>query len=507
MRLTIRARLFCLTALTLVLMLVLGIDGYRGVAGAGKGLERVLSTNRTLRIHLEGDMMHDALRADVLAAFLAESPADWTQVNENLRDHAGNFRRLIEANNATADAEAKAALREVGSALDKYISSAEAVVAAAHVDKAGAKALLPGFLATFEDLEGRLSAVSDRIEASAGAAQLDAQGIIAGSKTVGTTIFVISLVLLLTVATWIVRGITSGIANLVGTIGEIQSTRDLSKRVAVQSQDEFARLAECFNSLVVELQTIIGDVGRSAAEINDGAGQVSSSSQLMASGAAEQASSLERITQSLTTLSNLTDQTAQITGRANALSTDSQRAADRVASELKNMSSAMNEIKSASEEVGKVNRVIDEIAFQINLLALNAAVEAARAGEAGKGFAVVAEEVRSLAQRSAKAAKETAALIESSTTRAERGVQIASAVGTALGEIATVTTKVNGMLREIAAAAGSQAKGVSDIRGGINSLEKVSRQAAANAEHLAGASQQTAGQVQSMGELVGRFRL
>lgn len=507
MRLTIRARLFCLTSLALVLMLVLGINGYRGVAGAGAGLDRVLSTNRTLRNHLEGDMMHDALRADVLAAFLAESATEWTQVNENLRDHAGNFRRLIEANNATADAEAQAALRVVGPSLDKYISSAESVVAAAQVDKAGAKAMLPGFLAIFEDLEGRLSDVSDRIETSVGAAQQGAQGIIVSSKSMGMTIFVVSLILLLTVATWIVRSITSGIANLIGTITEIQSTRDLSKRVTVRSRDEFGRLAECFNSLVVELQTIIADVSRSAAQINDGAGQVSSSSHQLASGAAEQTSSLERITQSLTTLSNLTDQTAQITGRANALSTDSQRAADRVAAELKNMSSAMNEIKSASEEVGKVNRVIDEIAFQINLLALNAAVEAARAGEAGRGFAVVAEEVRSLAKRSAKAAKETAALIESSTTRADRGVQIASAVGTALGEIATVTTKVNGMLREIAAAAGSQAKGVSEIRGGINSLEKVSRQAAANAEHLAGASQQTVGQVQSMGELVGRFRL
>ncbi len=165
----------------------------------------------------------------------------------------------------------------------------------------------------------------------------------------------------------------------------------------------------------------------------------------------------------------------------------------------------MDEIRAASAEVGKVNSAVDEIAFQINLLALNAAVEAARAGEAGRGFAVVAEEVRNLAQRSAKAAKETSALIDSAMTRAEAGVQIASSVGEALGNIAIVTTQVNDMLRDIATAANSQAQGVAEIRGGIGALEKVSRQAAANAETLAGASQRAAVQVRVMGDLVGRF--
>jgi methyl-accepting chemotaxis protein len=275
----------------------------------------------------------------------------------------------------------------------------------------------------------------------------------------------------------------------------------------VTSHDELGRLAECFNELVVELQGIISEVNRGATEIDGGAEQMSSSSRVMASGASEQAESLGRITRSLTTLSDLTDKTTQITGRANSLSSDSQKAADRVSDELKTMSTAMDEIRSASAEVGKVNRAVDEIAFQINLLALNAAVEAARAGEAGRGFAVVAEEVRNLAQRSAQAAKETSALIDSAMTRAERGVQIAGSVGEALGNIAVVTTQVNDMLRDIAAAATSQAQGVADIRGGIGALEKVSRQAAANAETLAGASQQTAVQVRVMGELVGRFKL
>ncbi|MBL8266172.1 MAG: HAMP domain-containing protein [Steroidobacter sp.] len=508
MQLTIKARLFSLAALTVASMLALGLSSYRGMTEAVDGLTSVFATSRALRNHLEGDMMHDALRADVLSSLLAQSPDEWQAVNTSLREHADHFREMIAENDKTVtDPELRKALHEVGPVLESYISSAESVIATAHTDVAKARAMLPAFIVTFEELEGQLAGISDRIQASASAAEENAQSATAAARWREVGILVLMLIITVSVATWIVRSISGGINRLVGTITEIQQTRDLSKRVAVTSQDELGRLAQCFNALVLELQGIISEVNRGTTDIDGGAAQMSSSSRVMASGAAEQAESLGRITRSLTTLSGLTDQTAQITGRANHLSVDSQRAADRVGEELKAMSTAMDEIRTASAEVGKVNRAVDEIAFQINLLALNAAVEAARAGEAGRGFAVVAEEVRSLAQRSAKAAKETSALIDSAMTRAERGVQIASSVGDALGNIAVVTTQLNDMLREIATAANSQAQGVADIRGGIGALEKVSRQAAANAETLAGASQQTAVQVRVMGELVGRFKL
>jgi methyl-accepting chemotaxis protein len=508
MKFTIRARLFCLAGLTLVSMLALGLSSYRGMTEAVDGLVSVFATSRSLRNHLEGDMMHDALRADVLASLLAQTPDEWKEVNASVREHAEHFREMIKANDAmVTDPELRSALREVSPVLDNYIRSAETVIAAAQRDPASARTMLPKFTADFEELEGRLSDISDRIQESAAAAETHAQASTAAARIRELLILLAALIVTIVAATWIVRSISGGISSLVGTITEIQHTRDLSKRVNVASHDELGRLAECFNSLIVELQGIIAEVNRGAAEIDGGAEQMSSSSRVMASGAAEQAQGLGRITRSLTTLSSLTDQTAKITSRANSLSSDSQRAADRVGEELKTMASAMDEIKTASAEVGKVNRAVDEIAFQINLLALNAAVEAARAGEAGRGFAVVAEEVRSLAQRSARAAKETSALIDSAMTRAERGVQIASTVGDSLGNITVVITQVNGMLREIATAANSQAQGVADIRGGIGALEEVSRQAAANAETLAGASQQTAVQVRVMGELVGRFKL
>jgi methyl-accepting chemotaxis protein len=282
---------------------------------------------------------------------------------------------------------------------------------------------------------------------------------------------------------------------------------DLTKRLDQSSTDELGSMALWFNKFVAKLEGILSEIRKGAAEIDAGSSQVSSTSQSVASGASQQAASLEEISASLEEMNAMTERNAQNASTAVNRSDDAQTRANQCKDQMVRMSEAMGAIKQSSDSIAKVLKVIDEIAFQTNLLALNAAVEAARAGEAGKGFAVVAEEVRNLAQRSAQAARETAAMIEESTTRADRAVSICSDVDSSLRTIVAGTREVNELLSQIANASREQAQGIGQINSGVTELDKVTQQNAGNSEELAAASEQTAAQVASLKHVVAQFRV
>ncbi len=302
------------------------------------------------------------------------------------------------------------------------------------------------------------------------------------------------------------RSLVRPIRNLVGAFHEL-AAGDLTCAVDVHSNDEVGELAASFNTFTERLRETLRRVKLGAAELNVGSQQVSLSSQQLATGASRQAASLQEISASIEEMSSMTSQNADHARQASSLSEDSQHSADRGQSEMAEMSRAMAQIKESSAEISNIIQVIDDIAFQTNLLALNAAVEAARAGEAGKGFAVVAEEVRTLARRSAEAAKNTANLIEESNRRADNGVTLADRVGGALEEIVASTRKVNTLLSEIASASGEQADGINQINRGVTQLDGVTQGTAANAEELASSSEEAAAQVMSLEALVASFKL
>ncbi|MDH4321353.1 MAG: methyl-accepting chemotaxis protein [Desulfobulbaceae bacterium] len=256
-----------------------------------------------------------------------------------------------------------------------------------------------------------------------------------------------------------------------------------------------------------DLNKLISEILNATEQIASGSGQVSDSSQALSQGATEQAASLEEITSSMTQMASQTKLNAENATQANQLAGQTRGAAEGGNAKMQEMVTAMGEINEAGQNISKIIKVIDEIAFQTNLLALNAAVEAARAGRHGKGFAVVAEEVRNLAARSAKAAKETAELIESSVEKTKNGTKIAEATSEALAEIVNSVTKVTDLVGEIAAASNEQAQGISQTNQALGQIDQVTQQNTASAEESAAASEELSGQAMHMKEMMSRFKI
>ena len=258
-------------------------------------------------------------------------------------------------------------------------------------------------------------------------------------------------------------------------------------------------------SIVRPIRDVADTLSAGAEQTTAAAGQVSSASQSLAEGASEQAASLEETSSSLEEMASMAKRNAASAESARQLSSQSRQAAEAGTAGMQAMTVAMDDIKASSGSIAKIIRTIDEIAFQTNILALNAAVEAARAGEAGMGFAVVAEEVRNLAQRSARAAKETASNIETAIAKSEQGVHISSTVAEALAEILEKTRKVDELVAEVAAASIEQSQGIAQVNTAVTQIDKVTQSNAANAEETASAAEELNAQAQTLTGAVGEL--
>lgn len=254
--------------------------------------------------------------------------------------------------------------------------------------------------------------------------------------------------------------------------------------------------------LVGRITAITDNLQESSQQVGTASKQLSEASQSLAKGASEQAASIEETSASIEEMSSMTKQNAGNATEARGLAAEARDNADNGMTAMTRMSQAIVDIKASSDETAKIIKTIDDIAFQTNLLALNAAVEAARAGEAGKGFAVVAEEVRSLAQRSADAARTTSDMIQQSVKNSDNGVAISQEVEGVLTKIADGNRKVNELVDEIAAASEQQSQGIDQVNTAVSQMEQVTQKNAGNAEESAAGAEELSNQAEELNRVV-----
>ena len=272
-------------------------------------------------------------------------------------------------------------------------------------------------------------------------------------------------------------------------------------------EGEFAVIKDALVSTTGMIRETLIQINLAAEQVASGSDQVSSGAQALSQGATEQASSIEELSATMNDISNQIVQTAENATKAKAIAMEASNATTYGQEQMKHMVEAMEDISRTSNEIGKIIKNIDDIAFQTNILALNAAVEAARAGNAGKGFAVVADEVRNLASKSAESAKNTAALIEGSLRAIEKGTKIVNGTAKSLEDIVQGSEQSTRIIQFIADASNEQAQAINQVNLGVEQISAVVQTNSATAEEEAAASEELSAQAQLLKELMSRFIL
>ncbi len=489
------------------------------------------TTSSSLRNHLEGDMMHDAINGDVLAAQLAKTDEEIDQVKKDLAEHAEWFRKCLNEN-ATLELppEVTAALTEAKPRLDDYISAAEKIVAERKFDKAS----LDSFNAAFEHLEEANEKLSDLIEQSVLAAGSNQEKT---RNTANTTAFLLagisaSIFGFFSFATG--RSIVNSLGGLRRTLTKF-AAGDLTERLNTTNKDEISQVATEANTMADSMSKMVEQIRTASEQVAAAAQEIEASGQEVRRQTDDQAAKIEHLSAALTQVSQVTDLVATRSQEANDTAEQSGRAAaeggevvNEALTGMKTIDTTVTEsatlvqdLGKRGEQIGQIIKVIDDIAEQTNLLALNAAIEAARAGDHGRGFAVVADEVRKLADRTTKATEEIGRSISAireqtkcaveqmgmGTTKVRDGVGRAQTARERLDQIVSGTNHVSSMIGNIASAAEEQRAATRSVLDGIGELTASARAVRDGANESAQAASLLADNATRMRDLVNRFKV
>ena len=447
---------------------------------------------------------------------------------------------------------------ELLDAFSSHIQSAvemqQKVIQLAETDMEAARTMLLDEYQPLVDEAGEnLIQISNRVEADA---ERDYMDTVAMQKTLVSAQMGIAigvLVITLFISTYLTRSITRPLRELEKSAKQIE-VGDFNIKVTYESKDELGNLAKAFKNMTSMLNDVITDASRLLSEmangnfdvrtraeqryigdfqnlllsirklnrdlsstlgqinhsadlVASGSGQVSNGAQALAQGATEQAAAVEELASTITNISQQIKTTAENAAEARTQSTTAGNEVEECNRQMHDMIAAMEEITRTSNEINKIIKTIEDIAFQTNILALNAAVEASRAGQAGKGFAVVANEVRSLASKSSVASKDTANLIEHSIEAVERGTQLVDSTAQSLVKVVDAVRTTSSKVDIIASAAEQQADAIEQVTLGVDQISSVVQTNSATSEESAAASQELSSQADMLKNLVAKFIL
>ena len=304
----------------------------------------------------------------------------------------------------------------------------------------------------------------------------------------------------------ITRSVTRPLGEATASVNRT-AEGDLSQRLQSDRRDEFGDLLRAIGRMQDALRGLVGRVRQSSDSIGTASSEIASGNQDLSTRTEQAASNLQQTAASMEQLTGTVRQSADAARQANQLASSAAEVAERGGSVVSQVVATMDEINTSSRKIADIIGTIDGIAFQTNILALNAAVEAARAGEQGRGFAVVAAEVRSLAQRSAEAAKEIKALIGASVDKVDSGSKLVADAGSTMTEIVASVKRVTDVLGEISAASSEQSDGIGQVNTAVTQLDQMTQQNAALVEQSAAAATSLKEQAAQLAQVVGSFKL
>lgn len=503
---SIKLRLLLLIGTSVLTALIISLFNYVGNARMAEATHDSEVGMAVLRNHLEADMMHDALRADVLLAMLVglgKSDSSKNEVHAAIAEHAAHFRDVLGENlKQPVNDTIKAGLNKVKPSLDTYISSAEHIVDLALDNPVAAQQDLGTFSKAFSVLEDQMAELSQLIEANSQQSSEATQGTIRTANITLGVVLVIGILLLIVQGHWVIRSIM-GPLNTASRIAESIAHGNLSEPIAESGQqDEAGKLIRSLATMQRDLRGMIEVVRRNAHGVTDvsqqlssGCHQVAGSSQQQSVAASTMAAAASQMTASIEEITRHAERALSMASQAEALAKNGGQIIHQVVNDMgsiarssQHSAQVIRTLDKESEGIYSIIQVIKGIAEQTNLLALNAAIEAARAGEQGRGFAVVADEVRSLAGRTSASTQEIASMVsriqqstreavtsmEAGVIQVDKGMAVTADVERAIKEILDATLNTTQLVNDISRTIGEQSLASNEIAHQVEMIASMS---------------------------------